>query len=137
MADPTPAELTAHLAALEAEMATTAQALDVAEHVPTGEPRARDGRRPASMPTESLGSHMSHHRKDASAPPGAPESSRLQPDDWGPLVRYVRILLEWDECRRTMGAPEATTEGVNGDDTNGRPHPSRAVRTRLEQGPGT
>ncbi len=39
MADePTPAELTAHMAALEADMAKTTAALEQAEHAPVGEP---------------------------------------------------------------------------------------------------
>jgi hypothetical protein len=89
------------------------------------------------MPTERLGSRMAHNGKDRSAPPGDSEAVRLTPDDLGRLVRFFRILLEWDERQRTMGALEAATEGADGDDTNGRTQTSRAVRTRLEQGPGT
>ena len=89
------------------------------------------------MPTESLQSRMSHDGKDTSAPPGDPKSLRLTPDDLGHVVRFFRILLEWDERRRTMGAPETTTEGADGDDTNGRTHTGRVVCTRLEQRPGT
>ena len=64
-----------------------------------------------------------------------PEWRPLSASEFERLTRFVRILAEWDQRRRTMDAVPGVTKGANGDDISGNLEPSRVVRESLDQGP--
>src|SRR4051812_8504660 len=76
--------------------------------------------------------------RSGAKPARAPADSRqLEPGDLDRLIRFFRILVEWDTHRQTVGASPPTAHGVRGDDGSEDVDRSGALRARVLQGPGT
>ena len=61
----------------------------------------------------------------------------LTPTELGSVVRFVRILLDWDERLRTMTERAIEPEGADDDDAIRHLDGGRNVRAGVEQRPGT
>ncbi len=79
---------------------------------------------------------MRSDRETRLAAPIVETATRNEGVDLEPAVRFVRILLEWDERRRTIHALDTPINGVDPDETSSRIYASRALRARVNQGPG-
>jgi hypothetical protein len=64
----------------------------------------------ATDPDQRLGSRMGDQPKGPAARPNTPECRPLSASEIERLTRFVGILLEWDERRRTIEAVPRVTE---------------------------